>query len=97
MMNAAEFLFLGRYSGNQQAPIGTFWLPRTNAYQQQSADAVLPQAGTWILISANNTLTAAVIATTINAVLGTTYTAGSFHAYSSGDAIAYPGTGVNDA
>ena len=98
MMNAAELFFLGRYNGNQMAPVGTYWLPRTNAYQQQASDAVLPQAGTWIMLSSTSTLTTTQIANQINAALGTAYTAGSFHAYSGGsDAIAYPGTSVNDA
>jgi len=98
MMNASELLFLGRYNGNQPGPIGTYWLPRTNAYQQLTSDGTLPQAGTWILISSNATMNASTIATTINAILGTTYTSGNFHTYSAGpDAITYPGTAVNDA
>jgi hypothetical protein len=98
MMNASELLFSGRYNGNQQGPIGTYWLPRTNAYQQLASDGVLPQAGIWILISTNATLTTAQIATAINGVLGTSYVAANFHSYSAGpDAIAYPGTGANDA
>ena len=98
MMNASELLFSGRYNGGQQGPIGTYWLPRTNAYQQLAADGQLPQAGTWILISTSATLTASQIATAINTVLGTSYVAANFHTYSAGvDAIAYPGTGANDA
>lgn len=98
MMNASELLFLGRYNGNQQGPIGTYWLPRTNAYQQLASDGTLPQAGTWILISNSASLTTTQIANTINTVLGTSYVPGSFHSYNAGsDAIGYPGTGANDA
>jgi hypothetical protein len=98
MMNASELLFSGRFNGGQQGPIGTYWLPRTNAYQQLASDGLLPQAGIWILISISAALTAAQIATTINGVLGTSYVAGSFHSYSApADAIAYPGMGANDA
>ncbi|HTK10282.1 MAG TPA: hypothetical protein VL485_24140 [Ktedonobacteraceae bacterium] len=98
MMDASELLFLGRYNGNQQGPIGTYWLPRTNAYQQLASDGLLPQAGTWILISTSASLTTAQIATAINTVLSTSYVAGSFHSYSAGsDAIGFPGTGADDA
>lgn len=42
MMDAAELLFLGKYAGNQIAPIGTFVDFRTLDYFQQASDGALP-------------------------------------------------------
>lgn len=97
MMDQAELLFLGKYFGNQIAPIGTFVDFRTLDYFQQASDGALPADGTYILISQTATLTATQIATAVNAVLNTSYVAGSFHARISGDAVYSQGTGANDA
>ena len=97
MLDAAELNFLGRYNGGQISPIGTYLNFRTLAYYQSTTDSTLPQAGTWILISTNATLTAAQIATTVNNGLSTSYTAGSFHAYTSADNISTPGQMSDDA
>ncbi|EFH83738.1 hypothetical protein [Ktedonobacter racemifer] len=99
MMNAMEINF-GRYSGTQTCPIGTYVNMRTFAYYQQTSDGSLPLAGTWHMLSTNATLTATVIASTINTVLGTAYTAGNFHSYSAGsDALpaSQLGQACNDA
>jgi hypothetical protein len=97
MMDYAELNFLGKYFGGQQAPIGTFWDPRTMAYFQQGSDGALPADGTWILISTNNSLSASQIATAINGVLSTSYTSGSFHSRTGTDAATSQGTGADDA
>jgi len=97
MMDQAELLFLGKYAGNQIAPIGTFVDFRTMDYFQQVADGALPADGTYILVSQTATLTAAQIATAVNAVLNTSYVAASFHVRTSGDAAFSQGTGANDA
>ncbi len=97
MMDQAELLFLGKYAGNQIAPIGTFVDFRTLDYFQQASDGALPADGTYILVSQTATLTASQIATAVNSVLNTSYVAGSFHARSSSDAATSQGTGANDA
>lgn len=97
MMDQAELLFLGKYAGNQIAPIGTFVDFRTLDYFQQAADGALPADGMYILVSQTSTLTAAQIATAVNGVLNTSYVAASFHARTSGDAAYSQGTGANDA
>ena len=97
MLDALELAF-SRFNGNAVGPIGTYFNARTMAYFQQASDGNLPQAGTWVLVSTNATMTAAQLATAINGVLGTSYTAGSFHAYSAGtDAAPYPGQMSDDA
>nr|HET6902701.1 hypothetical protein [Ktedonobacteraceae bacterium] len=97
MMDAAELLFLGKYAGNQIAPIGTFVDFRTLDYFQQASDGALPADGTYILISQTSNLSATAIATAVNAVLNTSYVAGSFHARGGGDAATSQGTGADDA
>ncbi len=97
MMDAAELLFLGKYAGNQIAPIGTFVDLRTLDYFQQASDGALPADGTYFLISQTSNLTATQIATAVNAVLNTAYVAGSFHARGSSDAATSQGTGADDA
>ncbi len=97
MLDALELAF-SRFNGNAVGPIGTYFCPRTFAYYQQASDGTVPQAGTWVLVSTNSSLTAAQLATAINGVLGTSYTACSFHLYSAGtDAAPYPGQMSDDA
>lgn len=97
MLDALELAF-SRFNGNMVAPIGTYFNARTMSYYQQSSDGTLPQAGTWVLVSTNASMTAAQLATAINSVLSTSYTAASFHSYSAGsDAIPYPGQMSDDA
>lgn len=97
MLDALELAF-SRFNGNATGPGGTYLCARTLAYYQQASDGTLPQAGTWLLVSTNASMTAAQLATAINAVLSTTYTSASFHVYSAGtDAIPYPGQMSDDA
>ena len=97
MLDALELAF-SRFNGNTVGPIGTYFNARTFAYYQQASDGTLPQAGTWVLVSTNATLTATQLATAINGVLSTSYTSANFHVYSAGsDAIPYPGQMSNDA
>ena len=96
MMDLAEMLW-NRYNGGQQAPIGTYVNFRTLEYYQQASDGVLPQDGTFCLLSTTATLTATQIATAVNNGLGTSYSAGNFHAHAGGDVSSAPGQASTDA
>lgn len=95
----AENTAFGRYFGGQNAPIGTFWNPRTMAYFQQSSDGLLPADGNiWIMITTSGSSTTTQIATAVNLlVAGAAYVAGSFHSRTSADNATAPGIGANDA
>jgi len=83
--------------GGQNAPIGTYWNPRTMCYYQLAADGVLPAAGAWFAVTTSGTSTATQITTAVNAGMGTSYTNASFHAESGTDLLTYPGaTGIVD-
>ncbi|MGI9058376.1 MAG: hypothetical protein ACR2H5_07340 [Ktedonobacteraceae bacterium] len=99
MMDAAEFLGLGKYIGGQNAPIGTFVNLRTLAYFQQASDGTLPADGNvWIMITTSGTSTTTQIATAVNLIVpGGAYVAGSFHVRTSGDNAQQAGTGADDA
>ncbi|QBD76179.1 hypothetical protein EPA93_09220 [Ktedonosporobacter rubrisoli] len=73
MLDAAELAF-GRYNGGQNAPIGSYWNPRTMAVFQQTADGVLPQSGTWIPITTSGSSSMNQVAAALNTVLNTSYT-----------------------
>lgn len=86
-----------RYTGGQQAPIGSFFNPRTNCVFQQAADGALPACGIFVQITNSGTSTLAQCATAINAlVAGLNYTSASLHTYTNADLAGYPGQNSND-
>ena len=86
-----------RYQGGQNAPIGSFWNPRTGAIAQNVADGVLPLDGIWIPVTTNGASTLAQCATAINLLVsGLGYTAANLHAQAGGDLAQVPGQGTND-
>ena len=95
----AENTAFGVFMGGQNAPIGTFWSPRTMAYYQQASDGLLPADGNkWVMITLSGTSTTTQIATAVNLlVAGAAYVAGSFHSRTSADNATAPGIGANDA
>ncbi len=96
MLDQAELVF-GRYNGGQNAPIGSYWLPRTNAIFQQTSDGSLPNAGTWCPVTTSGTSTLAQCATALNSGLGRSdFNAASLHTYTSGDNVTVPGQMTND-
>ena len=87
-----------RYAGGQNAPIGSFFCPRTNAVFQQAADGTLPAGDWWYPITTSGSSTLAACATAINGLVsGLAYTAANLHVRSGGDAPQVAGTGANDA
>lgn len=77
------------YNGGVNAPIGSFWNPRTNAIAQNTSDAVLPASGIWIPVTTSGTSTLSQCATAINALVsGLAYTSSNLHAYSSSTDLA---------
>lgn len=89
----------GRFNGGQNAPIGSYFNPRTGAIYQQTTDGLLPQAGTWIPVTTSGTSSLAQCATALNGlVAGLAYTSANLHAYNAGtDVIPVPGQMTNDA
>lgn len=86
-----------RLVGGQNAPVGSFWSPRTNAIFQQASDGVLPASGIWIPITTSGTSTLAQCATAINTLVsGLNYTSANLHTYTSADLAGYPGQNTND-
>src|SRR6185437_5367631 len=86
-----------RFVGGQDAPIGSFWNPRTNCVVQNTGDATLPQCGIFIQITTSGTSTLSQCATAINAlVAGLNYTSASLHTYTTADLASYPGQNTND-
>ncbi len=87
-----------RYNGGVNAPIGSFWNPRTNAIAQNTADAVLPASGIWIPITTSGSSTLSQCATAINALVsGLGYTSANLHTYTSADLAYTQGQAANDA
>ncbi len=87
-----------RYAGGANAPIGSFWCPRTNAIFQQTSDGALPAGDWWIPITTSGSSTLSQCATAINAlVAGLNYTSSNLHSRTGSDAPQVPGTGANDA
>jgi len=86
-----------RFVGGQDAPIGSYWNPRTNCIVSNAADAVLPACGIFIQVTTSGTSTLAQCATAINGlVAGLAYTSASLHAYTNADLAAYNGQNSND-
>lgn len=86
-----------RYNGGANAPIGSFFNPRTNCVFQQTADGVLPQCGIFIQITTSGSSTLSQCATAINAlVAGLNYTSANLHTYTTADLASYPGQNTND-
>ena len=86
-----------RLVGGQNAPVGSFFNPRTNAIFQQTSDGVLPASGIWIPITTSGTSTLAQCATAINGLVsGLGYTSSNLHTYTSADLASYPGQNTND-
>jgi hypothetical protein len=86
-----------RYNGGETAPIGSFWNPRTNCIVQNTADAVLPACGIFIMITSSGSSTLSQCATAINGlVAGLNYTSASLHTYTTADLLPYPGQNAND-
>lgn len=86
-----------RYNGGVNAPIGSYWSPRTNAIAQNAADAVLPLDGIWIPVTTSGTSTLAQCATAINTlVAGLNYTSANLHTQTNADLAQVPGQAAND-
>jgi len=86
-----------RFTSGQNAPIGSYWNPRTNAIVQNTADAALPPCGIFIQVTTSGTSTLAQCATAINALVsGLGYTASNQHTYTTADNAPYPGQNTND-
>lgn len=86
-----------RYNGGANAPIGSYFNPRTNAIFQQVADGVLPLDGIWIPVTTNGASTLAQCATAINGLVsGLNYTAANLHTQTGADLAQVPGQAAND-
>lgn len=87
-----------RYNGGQNAPIGSFWNPRTNCIYQQLTDGNLPACGTFIQVTTVGNSSLTNCATAINGLVsGLNYSATSLHAYAAATDLApFPGQAVND-
>jgi hypothetical protein len=87
----------GRYVGGQQAPVGSYFNPRTNCVFQQTGDGVLPACGVFVQITTSGSSSLSACATAINAlVAGLNYTSANLHTYTSADLASYPGQNSND-
>ncbi len=96
MLDQCELVF-GRYNGGANAPIGSYFCPRTGAIFQQLVDGVLPQAGTWCPVTNSGSSTLAQCASAINAGLNRgDFTAASLHTYTVADNVPVPGQMTND-
>ena len=87
-----------RYNGGANAPIGSFWNPRTNCVFQQSSDGALPDCGIFVPITTSGSSTLSQCATAINALVsGLSYTSSNLHTYTSADLAYTAGQAANDA
>lgn len=86
------------WNGGQNAPVGSYWNPRTNAVKQLAADGALPNDGRWIQLSTNSGDSLATCATNINNLVpGLGITAGQLHTPPvNGDLAFTPGQATND-
>src|SRR5262249_2851380 len=86
------------YNGGVNAPIGSYWNPRTNAIAQNTSDGTLPASGIWIPVTTAGNSSLSACATAINnLVAGLAYTSSSLHAYnSSTDLAQIQGQKTND-
>lgn len=86
-----------RYSGGTNAPVGSYFNPRTNAVFQQSVDGILPLDGIWIPLTTSGASSLAQCATIINALVqGLGYTAANLHLQTASDLAQVPGQSTND-
>ena len=86
-----------RYVGGQQAPVGSYWNPRTNCVFQQASDGALPACGVFVQITTSGTSTLSQCATAINGLVsGFGYTSANLHTYTNADLASYPGQNTND-